>query len=107
MRVTLDVNDDAELRNHIKDVIRGQVESIVREQTKESLVNIMTMKYKDADTIIEKMISEKLDSILQEKAREWGHPTIKDAVHRQLETRIQQEIKAMVNERLKGMSLTL
>ena len=32
MKVTLDINNDAELRTHIKEAIKGQIASIVREE---------------------------------------------------------------------------
>lgn len=49
MTVTLNINNDDELRAHVKELISGQVKSIVREEIKDILREILSKKIQDKD----------------------------------------------------------
>jgi hypothetical protein len=60
VNVTLNVNDDAELRSAIKDAIRGAVKSIVREEISEIIATELRGKIRGD-------ITAKVDIILREE----------------------------------------
>ena len=58
MKVTLNINEDAELRAHIKEAIRGQVISIAREEVVKLLGDILAQKVPTVDP--EKVVKEEI-----------------------------------------------
>ena len=49
MNIQLNIENDAELRNYVKDLIHGQVKSIIREEIKDILKDILSKKIKETD----------------------------------------------------------
>ncbi len=49
MTVSLNIENDAELRQYVKDLISGQVKSVVREEIKAMLKDVLHTKIKDTN----------------------------------------------------------
>jgi hypothetical protein len=63
MKVELSIKDDRELKNHIRDVIRGEVTSIARGEIREIIKEVFSEKYNttklpDAESIVKTEIRD-------------------------------------------------
>lgn len=72
MNVTLNIQEDAELRAHIKDAIRGQVLSIVRDELSQILKDEIVRKVKGTN-------SYSFDNIIKDSTKS----VIKDILYRE------------------------
>lgn len=50
MNVTLNIQKDDELRKHVKELISGQVKSVVREEIKSIVTDLLSKKIRDTET---------------------------------------------------------
>lgn len=60
LRVSLDINEDKELRDYVKDLIRGQVQSIAREEVRQLILDAFTAKINATESEMEKWIREEI-----------------------------------------------
>lgn len=68
MNVTLNIQNDAELRNYVKDLISGQVKSIIREEIKDILKEILSKKIKDTDiSNAEFLVRDEIDKYVRKE----------------------------------------
>ena len=68
MKVELSIKDDRELKQHIKDVIKGEVVSIARGEIREIIKDVFTEKYgeiKDLAKDPEKIIREEIKEFIR------------------------------------------
>ena len=65
MKVELSIKDDRELKNYIKDVIKGQVISIARGEIREIIKDVFSEKYGDI-----KELSQNPERIIREEIRD-------------------------------------
>lgn len=70
MKVTLDINNDTELRTHIKEAIKGQISSIVRDEY-----------YEMVKLEIEKKVKAHSGSSIEYYLREGISRAVKELVH--------------------------
>lgn len=68
MVIKLDIQNDKELRTYIKDMIKGQVTSIAREEIKEIISEIVDKKFlPKTKEEIEKMIRDYIKYVVNDK----------------------------------------
>ncbi len=94
MTVTLNIANDAELRNYIKDMIKGQVMAIARDTIQEVLKEILQKKVEEKiPNSIEHLIKSEISNLvqIQLKNKGWGDPTYIQKVARDL---VNEEIKS-------------
>jgi hypothetical protein len=66
MKVTLNIENDAELRSYIKDLVKGQVMSIVRDEFTEMVKEELERKLKGTDKYrFESMLKEAMKDSIQ------------------------------------------
>lgn len=96
MRVTLNINDDAELRDYVKDLIRGQVKSVIREEMSDILLSEIRSKTRKMEIpkmevmmkeLIEKEVRHALgttsyNSFIQVEARRIIQDVISEAIEK-------------------------
>lgn len=101
MKVELSIRDDRELRNHIKDVIKGEVTSIARGEIQNIIKDVFTSKYeKSIERSADRLIKEELKMMIKDSlkvAGAWGNTTnyIKDVARKEIE----KYIKEFMNNR--------
>jgi len=49
MKVTLNIENDQELRSHVKELISGQIKSIAREEVREMVKELLSKKIQDSN----------------------------------------------------------
>jgi hypothetical protein len=89
MKVTLNIENDQELRAHVKDAIKGQVLSIVRDEMLDMVRNELDRKIKGmGEYTINKIISEAMTVAIVKILREdhnvsaWGDSFISPVVEK-------------------------
>jgi len=92
MKVTLNIENDVELRAYIKDVIKGQVLSIVREEFLEIVKEEITKKIKGShesqfQKLFESSFVKAIQNILykEHKVSTWNHEFIKPYVEKNID----------------------
>ena len=99
MKVTLDIKDDAELRNYIKDCIKGQVLSIVREEFIEAVKAEITRKIDANSRDFNYLMKNAFDAAAKEIVltkngiTDWSNDFIKPLATEVLNKRINDAIK--------------
>lgn len=103
LTLKLKVEEDDELRNYIKELIRGQVTSVLREELKQYLGEVV--KSKIDQRVCNLNINDELKKIIIEEARKalpannWGKPSaIKEIAT--------QEVRAMIKKELENVKLS-
>lgn len=100
--LTLNVAEDDDLRNYIKDLVKGQVKSIVRQEFYTMVSEIISekvgtsVKYIDVNEETLKMVREEIRRQLP--AGKWQNPDIVKEIARE-------EIKLLLKERLGGLKI--
>lgn len=95
MNVTLNIENDSELRAHIKDAIRGQVLSIVRDEVMKVIQDEITRKIQSmGETNLGRMVRESTDRVIESILRkefnvstwrdEWIEPAVISCVSKYL-----------------------
>lgn len=87
MKVELSIADDRELRDHIKDVIKGQVLSIARGEIRDIIAQAVDEKAipKDPDDIRQIIVQAIKDLVKQELgARRYGKSWIREEAREQI-----------------------
>ena len=93
MKVELSIKDDKELRDYIKDMIRGQVLSIVREETRVVLNGEVAKHINGSGPFIVKAINDTINNIVRKAMGEkWN-----------VAEQIRREIRAVVNDVLRDV----
>lgn len=104
MNVTLSIKDDTELRKHIKAMIKGEITSIAREEIiniiKEVLGSRIKREWGDTN-MVNAVVKE---AIKEHTLRELKNGSLLAGID--LETLIQAEVNARLNEIFKKMGLT-
>ncbi len=84
MKITLDINDDIELRSHVKSLVRTQLLAIAREEYITIIQEELVRKVKNiSDQDFKNIIREIFQGIARqvfferEKAREWDYSWVK------------------------------
>jgi hypothetical protein len=101
MKVELLLNDDAELRAYIKELIKNEVINISREQVKEIVITGLNQKLKNSydvkkiDLLIEEQIARQIGYLLKNY---WSNST-------QLDNYINNRIKDLLNKYLLQLGL--
>ena len=93
MNVNLKIENDAELRQHIKGLISGQVKSIVREDIKDILKEVLGKKIKDTDIpTVDFLVKQEINQMVKKEldAKGWNEPSF-----------IKTEARKFVNEYIK------
>lgn len=92
MKVTLNIENDAELRAHIKDAIKGQVLSVIRDEFKAIITEELTRIFKgiDARTFdnqLKKSMTEAISEILvtSHNVIDWNNAFIEPFVNKKLD----------------------
>lgn len=78
MKVTLEILNDAELRNHVKELISGQVKSVIREEIKDILKDILSKKIKDTDIPnVDFLVKEEINKMVKNElgSSSWNNPS--------------------------------
>lgn len=85
MKVELSIRDDRELRNHIKDVIKGEITSIARGEIDNILDRVMNQRFPDGKimSMIEKAINDKVSRAIGQGSYSW-QKNIMDIVREQV-----------------------
>ena len=65
MKVELSIKDDKELRNHIKDVIKGEVTSITRSEIRTIIKEVFSEKYGEV-----RELTQNPEAIIRQEMRE-------------------------------------
>ena len=121
MQVTLNIQNDEQLRSYIQDLIKGQVLSIVREELKEMIQTELERKIKgfdktnNFDYIVKLTLREGVRSLLQSRHNvvEWNTDYIKPFADRFIEESmksvdfdrlVNQVADAKVQSIIKGLS---
>lgn len=96
MKVTLDIGNDKELRNHIKDCVRGQVLSIVREDFLEIVKEELNRKLKGVsefrfESMMKAALTEAIAEICRKEhnVKKWDDSFIKPFVDTAVHNAIQ------------------
>lgn len=81
MKVELNIADDSELRNTIKDLIKGEVKSVMRSELKGILKDLTQEQVipKDSETL-EKLLREEMRHVVKEELKlngNWSSNTIR------------------------------
>ena len=82
MKVELDIADDSELRNAVKDLIKGEVKSVMRSEIRGILKDLAAEKVipKDAESL-ENLIKLELRDIVKQQLKigiyDWSSDTVK------------------------------
>lgn len=99
MNVTLNIKDDAELRNYIKECIKGQVLSIVRDEFIEIVKaeitrKILTMGNRDFDYLQKSAFEAAAKEIVLQKngINDWSNDFIKPLADEILSKRIEKAV---------------
>lgn len=87
MKVELTIDNDSELRQYVKELISGQVKSIVREEVKDIIQDVLFKKIQNTNIpniefITRQEISKRVDSELKSPA--YGIPSFIKAEARQI-----------------------
>ena len=92
MKVVLNIQDDAELRAHIKDAIKGQIRSVAREEIIAILKEILVSKVPEAnpDTLLKEHIIKTVKTQLDNGS--WNKPSYIQSVAREEVQKIVKEI---------------
>ena len=68
MRVELNIKEDKELRNYVKDIIRGMVKSVAREEIREITKEVFIQKTDCINKIsVEKTLQQELRAFVKSK----------------------------------------
>jgi FKBP-type peptidyl-prolyl cis-trans isomerase (trigger factor) len=86
MKVTLNISEDAELRAHIKDAIKGQVASIMREEIRGVLQEVLTGKISASTLNPDSLIQDEIRKLVKAQLDNgsWGTPSYIQKVAREL-----------------------
>jgi hypothetical protein len=90
MKITLSLNDDVELRSYIKDMIRGQVKSVARDEMKSIIAEAITPKItskEDINNMVKEEVKKQVINVLSTGS--WSDDYIKAYTRK------------LINERLK------
>jgi hypothetical protein len=96
MLVSLSIKDDTELRNLIKDMIRGQVASVAREEIKGVLATVIDQK------LIPKS-KEVIDTIVLDEIRRQVRQVLNESMSTYFESKtfLQDEVRKIIREEIK------
>ena len=87
MKLELSIKDDKELRNLIKDMIKGQVTSIIRDELSDMIKEAMekklgvSLKNLDTETILREEMRSHIKCVVYNYGNNYIQNTIKDAVN--------------------------
>ena len=100
MKVTLNIQDDAELRASIKEAIKGQVLAVTREEITEIVKSEIGKKIQNSDTqYLNRLINESMKSVLQVilykeyGVDNWSNTWIEPIITRYLSDKVQDALK--------------
>lgn len=98
MKVTLNIENDAELRAYIKDCIKGQVLSVARSEIKNIVTDALKMKYPDAKPSFEFLMKEEIRNMVKNElsSKSYGTPSFIQMVARDI---IEKEIKEVLSNK--------
>lgn len=91
MKLNLNIEEDKELRSYIKDMIKGQVLSVVREDVKEALNTVLNNEISKINTKIGDMIlneiKRRVTSVLETNTS-WSETYIKKITREYINTEL-------------------
>lgn len=97
MKVELSIKDDRELKNHIKDAIKGEVKSIARGEIRTIIADVFKEKFDgNMKASAEQMLKDEIRSLVKDELKGssngWGNSTtsfIKKVAREYVEEHIQ------------------
>jgi hypothetical protein len=111
MKVELSINDDKELRDCIKDMVKGQVKSILREELDKIIEDIHLHKVgkESIEHSIKQSIKEITYNYAERYTREWNiEKEVKEMIDKRINDYFEKNnVAKQIQDRLKSAKITL
>ena len=108
--IKLKLQNDPELRKYIKSLLRGQVESITREDIRASFLPEMVNRTFSQPAALKEYVKNLLRDEVKKAFEEGMHRTyggINPGLHEFMQECVREEVKKIVNKELDGVNLSL
>lgn len=111
MKIELSIKDDKELRKYIKDMIKGQIKNVIREEFDKIIADIHLHKIgeKSIDQSIQKSIKEITERYAYRYTNDWDiKKEVRELIDRNINEYFEKEnVANQIQERLKSAKITL
>ena len=108
LEIKLNLEKDADLRKEIRNLIKGQIKSITREELRGVFLQELVHRKQGANFIndeLEKLLSREVEDVFKKGVKDYyGH---RDDLHGYIKKRVDEEVVKYVAEKLDGLQLTL
>ena len=102
MKLELNIEDDKELRDYIKNLVRGQVQSLTREDVREVLQNLFGQKFEglNLQEILKEVATQQIKEIFASGMKTgYGYSgTLEGYVKQQVDGAIQENLKEKLKQ---------